>query len=125
MARRVCCAGGKSEGFRDWFRRITRRSPWFYEARQKEDDTLNRLEIIRISIDARPSPDDSEHLCPSGHWVPKGESAKRYYFFSRRAADEHVRRLNNGIPIRLEGFLVVAGAVIAAAEIAVAAKVLV
>lgn len=124
MARRVCCAGGKSEGFRDWCSRITRRSPWFYEARQNESDTQRRIEVIRISVEARPSPDDSEHLCPSGHWVPKGESAKRYYFHSRRAADEYVRRLNNGIPIRLEGFLVVAGTIIAAAEIVVAAKVL-
>ena len=121
MARRVCCTGGRSEGFRDWLRRLTRRSPWFYEARRDQND--DRLHVIRIAAEARPSPDDSEHLCPSGHWVRKDQTGKRYYFHSTRAADEYVRRLNNGIPIRMEGLLVVAGAVLTILDIIVVAKV--
>lgn len=123
MARRVCCASGRSEGFADWLKRLAGKSPWFYEVRTSASDTLERLEVIRISVQVKPSSEDSEHLCPSGHWVPKDDSAKRYYFYSRRAADEYVRRLNNGIPIRLEGLLAIAGAVVVAAEVVVAVKV--
>ena len=122
MARRVCCTGGRSEGFCDWLMRLTRRSCWFCEARRDQND--DRLHVIRIAAGGSTEVLTIGSICvrPTiGYGKTRPE--KRYYFHSTRAADEYVRRLNNGIPIRMEGLLVAAGAVLTILDIVVVVKV--
>ena len=73
------------------------------------------------SVVGVPSADDIEWLCQGGHWAKrknrKNPDVLYYAFHSSRAADEHVRRLNNGIPINYELWLVGAGAIIAVANL--------
>lgn len=102
---RYCCVTGTREGLRGWVRRLFRRSNYMYLAKKEGQDVFS---IWRKPV-ASDREDIQEVLCEGGHWTTETGHATKYSFFSERAVDDYVRRLNNGIPQNYEIVLALVG----------------
>ena len=102
---RYCCITGKRESLWGWFRRLIRHSNFVYMAEKEGDDYFS---VWRNPAHSDRS-DIREVLCEGGHWTVETSNAPRYSIFSDRAADDYVRRLNNGIPQNYEIVLTLMG----------------
>ena len=122
MRERTCCRNGKRRSRLEWLRVLFKRGPYFYQVGPVRSGVFH---IYRrpATYDGQPSREQFEWLCANGHWAPHASGQPDMLFYqlhSSRAADEYVRRLNNGIPNNYGAWIAVGGILIAVVEVIVA-----
>ncbi|MCY3567924.1 MAG: hypothetical protein OXH38_04815 [Chloroflexi bacterium] len=125
-ANRNCGCRGKQEGFRDWFQRAIRRSPYVYDlswtpgSESRSDDTVKITEeryfVSRVGKRGR-----VDWQCACGAWTEvhpndRGKAEMTALSFAdARSAHDHMRRLRHGVPQNWELFVAFFSLVSAAA----------
>ena len=124
-AKRTCCSNGTRRSVMEWLRVVFKRGRYFYRVRRVTSGVfyVSRLPVTRDGEETHKQLEG--WLCANGHWAAHTGGAPDvlfYEFYSSRAADEYVRRLNNGIPINFEVWITVGGILIALADVFVVVK---
>lgn len=121
-----CGCRGQHDGLRDWLRRVTRRAPYIYALSvvegseiQYHDQVNTRPPRFVVSRVARDGTVDWQ--CSCGAWTEvephnRGlEGMTLLEFYDSRSAQDHMRRLRNGVPQNWELIVAVASIVSGAA----------
>ena len=125
MRERTCCRSGKRRSILESLRVVLGRGRYFYQVSRVSSGTYHVYRRPAAQV-GELGLEHFEWLCANRHWAKheNGQPDVLYYeFHSSRAADEHVRGLNSGVPTR-HGLWLALGGVLAALVGAAASEVI-